>query len=111
MKNITTIEQWEALCEESREYPVVLFKHSNACGGSARAFTKITAAESHWAYPLAVVVVQNAREVSDRIAFDTGVEHESPQVLIIKNKQAVYDASHAMISAEEIQQQLRSTNT
>lgn len=42
------------------------------------------------------------REISNLIADEFHVEHESPQVLLIKGGQSVYDASHMAISVDEI---------
>jgi bacillithiol system protein YtxJ len=42
------------------------------------------------------------REISKKIAEEFQVEHQSPQVLIIKGGQSVYDASHMAISFDEI---------
>lgn len=102
MKRLATIEQWASLINESHARPVVAFKHSNACGTSARMFTALVGAEQGWGTEVRVVVVQQAREVADRMAADLGIPHESPQAFVIRNGRAVYDADHGAIDAEEI---------
>jgi bacillithiol system protein YtxJ len=42
------------------------------------------------------------RNISSKIAEMFSVEHESPQILIIKNGECVYDESHNAISMDEI---------
>ena len=42
------------------------------------------------------------REISDTIEDEYNVDHESPQVLIIKNGECVYDESHSGINMDEI---------
>ncbi|HEX5024440.1 MAG TPA: monothiol bacilliredoxin BrxC family protein, partial [Agriterribacter sp.] len=42
------------------------------------------------------------RSLSDNIAFETGVRHESPQVLVIQNEVCVYHESHTAIYMEDI---------
>lgn len=42
------------------------------------------------------------RNISNLIAQLSGVDHESPQLIVFKNGQAVYDASHTAISADEL---------
>ena len=43
------------------------------------------------------------RPISNEIAEKTGVEHQSPQVIVLKNKEVIYQASHNGIDANEIQ--------
>ncbi|MGZ5221268.1 MAG: monothiol bacilliredoxin BrxC family protein [Chitinophagaceae bacterium] len=42
------------------------------------------------------------RALSNKIAEDFKIRHESPQVLLIKNGACVYDESHYGISMDEI---------
>ncbi len=44
------------------------------------------------------------REISNRIAHEFNVEHESPQVLIIDNGKSVYDRSHMAIDYQQIRE-------
>lgn len=50
--------------------------------------------------------VKRDRNVSSHIADSFGVHHESPQVLIIRKGECIYDASHFDISVEEIKETL-----
>lgn len=102
MKRLETVSQWQALLEESKTRPVVLMKHSNTCGTSARMFAALVGAEKEGGNELNVVVVQTARDVSDGIAADLGVIHESPQAFVIKDGAAMYEADHGEINVEEI---------
>jgi bacillithiol system protein YtxJ len=45
------------------------------------------------------------RALSNKIAADFHVHHESPQVLVIKNGACVYEDSHNGINMEDIQDQ------
>jgi bacillithiol system protein YtxJ len=49
------------------------------------------------------------RNISNKIAQEFSVFHESPQVLLIKNGECVYDESHSGISMDEIADQVLST--
>ena len=42
------------------------------------------------------------RPVSNMIAYDLGVTHESPQVLVIKDGRCIYHASHSGINYQEV---------
>lgn len=46
------------------------------------------------------------RSLSDKIAEDFSVNHESPQVLLIKNTNCVYEESHNGIQMDEIAEQV-----
>ena len=76
----------------------VLFKHSNTCGVSSRAYREMSKLQS----PIGLVVVQEARSVSDEIEKRWRVDHETPQVLIIRDGRVVWDASHFQVKAEEV---------
>jgi bacillithiol system protein YtxJ len=46
------------------------------------------------------------REVSNKIAEIFQIHHESPQLLLIKDGECVYETSHGQISAEELAEQI-----
>ena len=46
------------------------------------------------------------REVSKTIAQKFSVHHESPQLLLIKNGECIYETSHGEISAEDLAEQM-----
>jgi bacillithiol system protein YtxJ len=46
------------------------------------------------------------REVSNAIAQKFSVHHESPQLLLIKNGECIYETSHGEISAEDLAAQI-----
>ena len=46
------------------------------------------------------------RSISDKIAEDFAVSHESPQVLLIRNTECVYEESHSGIDMDEIAEQI-----
>jgi bacillithiol system protein YtxJ len=84
---------------QSNGSPAVVFKHSNSCGISARAHTQMSRIER----PVGLVIVQEARALSDEIAARTGVEHETPQVFILRGREVLWTASHGRISAEAVE--------
>ena len=76
----------------------VEFKHSDTCGVSSRAYTEMSKLE----LPIGIVIVQRARSVSDEVEKRWQVNHETPQVLIIKNGKSVWNASHFQVKADGI---------
>ena len=93
----------ERLFARSHEEPVVLFKHSNTCPISAMAYQRMKQCASG----IALVVVQRSRELSREVEARTGVQHESPQVLVLRRGQSVWSASHFDITAEAVERAVR----
>ena len=100
---ITDQSALEALLSRSHEEPVLIFKHSNACPISARAYSQMTAVKT----PVSIVVVQKNRDVSREVEQRTGVRHETPQALVIRNGRAVWNASHFDITSDVVEQAVR----
>ena len=104
---VTDAGELDALLARSHDAPVVLFKHSTTCPISARAHRQMAELSAEVAGRIALVVVQRARELSRRVAEQTGIQHESPQTIILRNGQAVWSASHFDITAEAVAQAVR----
>ena len=93
----------ERLFERSNAEPVLLFKHSNSCPISSRAYRQMQEVRT----PVAIIVVQEERDLSREVASRTGVRHETPQALVLRNGRAVWAASHFDISAAAVEQAVR----
>jgi len=93
----------EQLFERSNAEPVLLFKHSNSCPISARAYRQMEGVK----VPISLIVVQDERDLSREVATRTGVRHETPQALVLRNGSAVWAASHFDISADAVEQAVR----
>jgi bacillithiol system protein YtxJ len=104
---VTDAGALDELVARSHETPVVLFKHSTTCPISARAHHQMAKLPADVAGQISLVVVQRARELSRRVAEQTGIRHESPQAIILRNGQAVWSASHFDITAEAVEQAVR----
>ncbi len=101
---LTSSAQLHELMEQSAAIPVLLFKHSTRCSISALAKSRF---EQKWnAEPNECICVYldllNYRSLSNEIETLTGVAHESPQAILLKNKRVVYEDSHTGISATTI---------
>ena len=83
------------LLTNSKQKPVIVFKHSNACSISSRAYREMEKVEAD----VNILVVQSAREVSGELANLTGVRHETPQVIVLRDGKAVWNASHFDVQA------------
>ena len=91
------------LADRSKERPVVIFKHSLTCPISAGAYDQMAEFEGE----VALVEVQRARELSAEIANRLGIAHESPQVIVLRNGQVVWNASHFDITADAVGEAVR----
>lgn len=104
MNELTTQEHWQEAREASHERPVFIFKHSTACPISAGALQQVEAYKA--AHPDApefvMVKVIESRTVSNTIAQDLGVEHRSPQLILLKDGECVWTHSHHGINEDNI---------
>jgi bacillithiol system protein YtxJ len=100
---LTSLDQLETVISDSNEQPVVIFKHSTRCSISSMALDRLQRAwdngENVKPYFLDLIQYRN---ISNQIAEKFGVMHQSPQVIIIKDGQAIYDNSHMGISFQAI---------
>jgi bacillithiol system protein YtxJ len=93
----------EELFERSRREPVLIFKHSTACPISAAAYQQMSQLGS--AVP--IVVVQQNREISREVESRTGVRHESPQALVLRDGQVIWSATHFDVTADAVRRAMQ----
>lgn len=99
---LTGIEQLPLIKERSRQRTQVIFKHSSRCGISSVAKSRLekwTPTDDFDFYFLDLI---KYRPLSNKVSEEFQVYHESPQVLVIRNGECVYDESHLGISLQEI---------
>jgi bacillithiol system protein YtxJ len=102
---LKTESQLEQIQEESRTKSILIFKHSSRCSISKMALDRL---ERKWNAEETLNIkpyfldLLSFREASASVARQFDVEHESPQVLIIENGQAIYDRSHFDIDYHQI---------
>lgn len=103
------LESLEQLKEiKSSEQFSLIFKHSTRCSISMMARKRF---ELEWdALPedlnLYFLDLLRFREVSNSVAEIFDVYHQSPQLLLIRNGECIYETSHGEISAEETAEQM-----
>ena len=107
VQELQTQEDVEAMLEASHDGPVFLLKHSIACPISARGQEQFVGLEDDDDPPLYCVVVQYARALSAEIAERLGVKHETPQVLLLRDGEAVYVANHHRIRTSDLRDAAR----
>ncbi len=107
-KELTSEKQLEEIITSSHQKPVAIFKHSTRCGISSRAKFIL---EDDWDISkddldFYYLDLLQYRSISNKIAEITQVYHHSPQVILIKNGEAIYDESHHDINVKELKEYL-----
>lgn len=102
--HLSELDQLEEMLKRSQGEPVVVFKHSTRCPISARAWSSFQSDSELLppSLPLYYLDVISHRSLSQELANRLGVEHQSPQVLLIQTKICVFDRSHSAIKASEL---------
>ena len=100
-------EDFHRPIEESRQCPVFLFKHSTVCPVSAGAMRQFTYfAEEEDGAKYWQVLVREDKEISNMIAAETGISHESPQLILFRDGKPVWNCSHRAIRGDAMSKQL-----
>ena len=102
---INDSQQIEAIKAASFTKPQLILKHSTTCSISKMALARLERAVTPTQIDFHYLDLLNFRNISKEIAESFDVSHESPQVLLIKNGNCVYDESHGGIQMEEIEEQ------
>jgi bacillithiol system protein YtxJ len=96
-------KQLEEIVKTSSSRPQVIFKHSTRCSISAVALQRLQKAAAPADIDFYFLDLISNRTLSAKVAEKFGVHHESPQVLVVKNGECIYDESHMGINMKEIE--------
>ncbi|MGK7389626.1 MAG: bacillithiol system redox-active protein YtxJ [Candidatus Cyclobacteriaceae bacterium M2_1C_046] len=108
-KDLRSTDKLSEIKEKSHEKPVVLFKHSTRCSISSMILSRL---QGDWDpeemadvdfYYLDLIA---HRDVSNKIAEEFDVVHQSPQIIVIRNGDVVYHDSHNGISYKALKNNL-----
>jgi bacillithiol system protein YtxJ len=95
-------EQLQEIKEKSNTRPQLIYKHSIRCGISGIVKNRLEKGKLPDDVDYYFIDIIHYRALSNKIAEEFKVYHESPQILLIKNGEAVYDESHTGINPQEI---------
>lgn len=109
LTHLTDIQSLDAAIAESRERPVLVFKHSRFCGVSCEALDELNThidgqPSATAAYKM--ITVQTHRSVSDAAAQLLGLRHQTPQAILLRDGKVIWNASHFSITASKLDQAL-----
>jgi bacillithiol system protein YtxJ len=97
-------KQLDEIISASNTTPQVIFKHSTRCGTSKMVKNRLERNDNPAGINFYLVDLFKYRNISNRIASQFNVMHESPQVLVINNGNCIYDESHSAIVFDEIEE-------
>lgn len=106
---LTEAAQIDEIKTLSKEKPVLIFKHSTRCSISSMSLDRLLRkwkdqdVEKVTPYFLDLIAYRN---LSEQVAMEFKVPHESPQLILIKNGEAVYSNSHFGISYGELMEKV-----
>ena len=105
--HLTSAAQLEEIEKESENKTIAIFKHSTSCGISRmvlKMFESDYKSSKNKELKLYFLDILNHRDISNEIAAKFGVRHESPQLIVLKNKEIIHHSSHQSISAEKLEE-------
>jgi bacillithiol system protein YtxJ len=104
-QELTTLEEWDRVRSDSAKRQIIVLKHSTRCPVSASALDEYEAYLADNPNPETdyyLVKVIESRPVSNKIADDLGVVHASPQMILVKDGKAVWNASHWSVTKKHM---------
>ncbi len=104
--DLNSANQITEIKELSSLRPQVIFKHSTRCSISSMAKSRLERNQQPESIDFYFLDLIKHRSLSTQIADDFAVYHQSPQILVIKNGECVYDESHSGIQMDEIVAQI-----
>ena len=103
---LKTPEDVQELLAGSDREPVFLLKHSSQCPISAEVYSAFSEFDRQGGtdrpWNCALVRVIEERPLSNQIAEQLGVEHESPQILLISGSKVLWHDSHWRLTLEKM---------
>ncbi|MDQ1856516.1 bacillithiol system redox-active protein YtxJ [Chryseobacterium sp. WLY505] len=103
-KKIESEEDLAKAMEDSFQNKIAIFKHSTSCFISRTVLKNFEKEIENSDQPVNVYYLDLLahRPVSNKIAADFEIRHESPQLIVIENGKPVNSASHQDISLSQI---------
>lgn len=82
----------------------IIYKHSPRCGMSASRKEVVEEFSEKTGKTVYLIDVLAQRDLSNTVAERTGVKHESPQLLILKDGEVETNLTHMSITPEELEE-------
>ena len=104
-RHITEMSHLDEIVEASKSKPQLIYKHSTRCGVCSMVRNRL---DSEWSHngridPWHLDLLAH-RDISNAIANRFNIRHESPQIIILSNGNAVVHVSHASLGSRDLDQ-------
>lgn len=107
VRELKKVHEVGELIASSKKKPVFIFKHSTTCPisfNALRDFEQFVKHSESERFDFVMVIVREHRDVSNTIAEQLGVQHESPQAIFVADGKALWDDSHYEITESKLKQ-------
>lgn len=104
LKEITTIKEIEQLIQSNNRFAI--YKHSTRCNISYDALQEVRSYLENSSSDIYIIDVIRQRDISNYIESISGIRHESPQLIIYENANAVFNTSHFRITQNLLTEEL-----
>ena len=103
IKDLNSNEELDKAIEDSKKAPVYIYKHSSSCNISAGAWREVQAISNERPeIEFRRIMVRENKILSREIAEKLGVEHQSPQIILVNKGVPVWSATHYAITSDTI---------
>ena len=102
---LTEMSQLAAITLQSSTKPILIFKHSTRCGISRMAFKSFEREYDLDEISVDIYLLDLLKysAISNEVSVKFKVQHQSPQVIVLKNEKVIYHDSHYGICVKEIE--------
>lgn len=98
------INSWDEFSSIESSKPFYFLKNSTTCPISGSAYEEVkNFADDHAEVPVYYLNVQESRALSNQIAEEYGVKHESPQLFLFEDGKVLYHDSHWNITYDKLE--------
>lgn len=108
-KEITCSQELGQILDKSYQHQVIIFKHSTTCPTSSCAWREVQnfikeISDEVW---VGMIKVIESRTVSNQVTEELGIIHQSPQVLLVHERQVLWHSSHQEVTKTELMKALK----
>ncbi|NDA63247.1 MAG: bacillithiol system redox-active protein YtxJ [Chitinophagia bacterium] len=100
--SLLEMSQLDDIVTRSHQRLQVIFKHSTRCSVSSMVLNRLEREQAPDDIDFYYLDLLSFRSISNTIADRFQVHHESPQIIVFKNGDVIYDESHMAIQMDEI---------
>ena len=103
MRNFLETTHLSEILEKSQNEKIIIFKYSNNCGSSARLKKEFEEKfnDKKFNSLIFLVTVQTQPVLSSKISEWFGIQHETPQVIVLEKGKVSHTAHHRKIDLKD----------